>query len=232
VKVERGGPSALQRAHDGGEDIGTRIGGTPARRQRPDSASPPSSRPDGGPLLGAMILGAAGLAWTMWGASGVSGAASGALPIAGIAVGLVILLWSARLWRSAARASGSRPSAPPGKGSRSMASSAGFRLVMALEVIALAGGVAILGGTGNREYMSAWFATVVGLHFAAFGRLFWAGFHWLAAALIAAGVAGAIVGLAGGGVGGISAVSGLTAAASLFAASGWTLARIPRSTSP
>jgi hypothetical protein len=110
-----------------------------------------------------------------------------------------------------------------------MASSASFRLVVALEVIALIGGAAVLGATGHREYLSAWFATVVGLHFVAFGRLFWAGFHWLAAALIVAGVAGATVGIAGGGAGGINAVSGLIAAVSLFSCCGWTLARIHRS---
>ncbi|MDX6554098.1 MAG: hypothetical protein QOD86_293 [Miltoncostaeaceae bacterium] len=110
-----------------------------------------------------------------------------------------------------------------------MASSASFRLVVAIEAIALIVGVAVLGATGHREYLSAWFATVVGLHFVAFGRLFWAGFHWLAAALIVAGIAGTIVGIAGGGVGGINAVSGLLTAASLFACCGWTLARIHRS---
>ena len=63
------------------------------------------------------------------------------------------------------------------------------------------GGAAILGATGRRDYVIAWFAIVVGIHFLAFGRLFFSGFYWLGTALIAAGIAGTIVGLAGGGLG-------------------------------
>jgi hypothetical protein len=42
-----------------------------------------------------------GLAWTEWGASRISGAVSAAIRVVGIVVGLVILLWSARLRRTA-----------------------------------------------------------------------------------------------------------------------------------
>jgi len=62
-----------------------------------------------------------------------------------------------------------------------------------------------------------------GVHFVVFGRLFWAGFYWLGRALVAAGFAGAVVGFAGGGSGAIRAVAALIAAASLFAACGWTI---------
>jgi hypothetical protein len=53
--------------------------------------------PERGALLGAMISGVVGLAWTEWGASGVSGAVSVVIRVAGIVVGLVIFFWSARL---------------------------------------------------------------------------------------------------------------------------------------
>lgn len=38
-------------------------------------------------------------------------------------------------------------------------------------------------------------ATVVGVHFLAFGRPFWIGFYWVGTALIAAGIAEGMVGL-------------------------------------
>src|ERR1035437_1616602 len=106
-----------------------------------------------------------------------------------------------------------------------MLSSPTYRRIVVLEVVALFGGATLLGATGHHEYVIAWFATVVGVHFLAFGRLFFAGFYWLGTSMIAAGSAGAIVGLAGGGLGGIEATSGLIAAASLFAAGGSTVAR-------
>jgi hypothetical protein len=170
--------------------------------------------PDRGALTGAMISGVFGLAWTEWGASGISEAVSVAIRVVGIVVGLVILFRAARLRRSARE-----------NGSGSMFSSPTYRRIVILEVVALFGGAALLGAIGHHEYVIAWFATVVGAHFLAFGRLFFAGFYWLGTALIAAGIAGAIVGLAGGGLAGIEATSGLIAAASLFAAGGSTVAR-------
>jgi hypothetical protein len=104
-----------------------------------------------------------------------------------------------------------------------MFSSPRYLLVVALEILAIGGGNALLGSTGLSEYVAAWVATVIGLHFVAFGRLFWLGFYVLGAALIAAGAAGATVGLADGGPDAISATSGLIAAASLFVAGGWTV---------
>lgn len=183
-----------------------------------------------------MIAGLFGVAWTEWATSGISGAASESVRGTGIVVGLVIFFWSARLWWSATRERGSASVAPPRKRSRSMFSSPAFWLVVALEVVAIRGGTALLGVTGNRDYAIAWVAIVVGMHFLAFGRLFWAGAYRLGAALIAAGMAGAMVGFAGGGVGGIKATSGLLAAASLYVAGGWTLRDAsrppPRAVSP
>jgi hypothetical protein len=112
-----------------------------------------------------------------------------------------------------------------------MFSSRAFRLVVALEVAALFGGAFLLGAAGHREYVIAWYAAVVGIHFLAFGRLFWVGYSWLGTALIVAGIAGVVVGFTGGGSGGIEATSGLIAAASLFVAGGgWTIVRARAST--
>ncbi len=196
-----------------------RTGGAEAERLsdstvRNGYASGMETAPDQGALTGAMISGVFGLAWTEWGASGISGAVSTAVRIVGIVVSLVIVFWSAHMRRSARE-----------HGSGNMFSSPSYRRVVVPEVVALFGGAALLGATGHHEYVIAWFATVVGVHFLAFGRLFFAGFYWLGTALIAAGIAGAVVGLAGGGLGGVEVTTGLIAAASLFAAGGSTVAR-------
>jgi len=104
-----------------------------------------------------------------------------------------------------------------------MFASKGFWLVAVLEVVVIRGGTGLLDAVGGRDYIIAWVAGVVGVHFVAFGRLFWPGFYWLGAALVAAGIAGTVVGLAGGGGAGIQVTAGLMAAVSLFAAGGWTV---------
>lgn len=164
-----------------------------------------------------------GLMWTEWGVSGVSGSISVTIRIAGVMVVLVIFFLGARLLRSAPRESSKR-------GAGSMFSSRAYWLVVALELVALGGGAGFLGATGHYGYIIAWFAAVVGLHLLAFGRLFWVGFYWLGTALIAAGIAGSIVGLTGGGVGGVEVTSGLIAGASLFVAGGWGVGRARAST--
>lgn len=172
------------------------------------------SVPDRGALTGTIISGVFGLAWTEWGASGISGGFSTAVRVVGIVVGLVIVLWSVRLRRSVRE-----------NGSGSMFSSPSYQRIVVPEVVALFGGAALLGATGHHEYVIAWFATVVGVHFLAFGRLFFTGFYWLGMALIAAGIAGTVVGLVGGGLGRIEVTTGLISAASLFVAGGLTVAR-------
>jgi hypothetical protein len=169
-------------------------------------------------LTGAMIAGGFGIAWVLWGASGLSGGPAVDVRVVGLVLGLAIVLGGALLQARARRAGTTRPDAPG-----SLFASRSYRLVVLGEVIALVGGGLLLGSTGHSEYAVAWYAFVVGVHFVLFGRLFWAGFYWLGAALIAAAVAGAIVGFTGGGPDAIRAVSALIAAASLFAAGGWTV---------
>ena len=83
----------------------------------------------------------------------------------------------------------------------------------------------LLGVIGHREYIVAWVAAVVGVHLPGFGRQFWVGFYWLGAALVAAGIVGAMVGLVGGSAGAIKGAAGLIAAASLFVAGGSTIVK-------
>jgi len=179
-----------------------------------------------------MISSVFGFVWTQSAASGLSGAASGVIRTAGILVGLTIFLLSAfllsksfsnaRLQRTAPAETEPSDEAHPG-GARFKFSPLTFVVIVVLEVAAIRGGTALLGATGGAEYQSAMVALIVGIHFAAFGRLFWAGFYWIALALIIAAVAGFVTGLAGGGVHGIDAVSGLIAAASLFGSGVWAL---------
>jgi hypothetical protein len=97
-----------------------------------------------------------------------------------------------------------------------------------VEVISLFGGAAVLSADGETAYTISWFALVVGVHFLAFGRVFWAGYHIIGLVLIGGALAGAITGLAGGSAAGIRAVTGLVAAADLFLAAAWTLLRVAR----
>jgi hypothetical protein len=183
------------------------------------------ARDDAEALVGAMLAGAFGLAWALWGAAGVAGSAAVIIRVVGIVIGLLILGCSVWLRRSIRREDRSAEVMGRKGGSGSMFSSAGYRLVVGLEVIGLFGGGALLGATGHSEYTIAWYASVVGIHFLVLGRLYWAGFYLLGAALIAAGFVGAIVGLAGGSSSAVKATSGLVAATSLFTAGSWTVLR-------
>jgi hypothetical protein len=122
-----------------------------------------------------------------------------------------------------ARASVLRRSSPPGAHESSLFSSTAYRWIVAVEVIALFGGGAVLAATGETAYTIAWFALIVGAHFLVFGRVFWAGFYVIAVVLIGGALAGAITGLAGGSAAGIRAVTGLVTAADLFLAAAWTV---------
>jgi hypothetical protein len=179
---------------------------------------------DTGSLLGAMIAGVFGLGWAEWGASGLNGMTSVTVRAAGIVLGLVVIGWSIGLRRSVVRRGGS---AMP---SSSMFASRAYLRTLIGEGIALGIGCALLGGTGNADYIIAWCAIVVGVHFLVFGRLFWSGFYWLGATLIVAGAAGAVVGVAGGGQDAIDVVSGLLTAISLFAAGGRALVLVQAGT--
>jgi hypothetical protein len=163
-----------------------------------------------------MISGGFGLAWAQWGASGLAGLAAVAIRVAGIVLGLAIIVGAARLLPSSSEV--------PANHRVSMFGSRAYRVIVGIEVVALFGGGAILGATGHSAYVAAWFAAVVGAHFLAFGRLFAPFFSALGLLLVAGGVAGAAVGLAGGGRDDITAVASLVAAASLLTAGFWGLA--------
>lgn len=153
---------------------------------------------------GVMIAGVFGAAWAEWGASGLSSTPSQVVGIAGLVAGAGIVAGSIRLRRTGTDSS------------TSMFRSPVFRAVVGIEAVALAAGAIILSSTGHKGYIAAWFAIVVGVHFLALGRVFFARYFALGLALIAGGVAAALVGVLGGGNDAIESTAGLTAAASLL----------------
>jgi hypothetical protein len=172
---------------------------------------------DGGALVGAMVAGGFGAAWSLWAATGLPATAAAVARIAGVAIAVAIVAGGVVLHRF------STPRPAPDEGS--MFSSTPYRVTVALEVAALVGGNLLLNGTGHQKYVIAWVAAVVGIHFLAFGRLFWTGFYWLGAALVTSGAIAAIVGLSGGGADAVTALCGLLTAGSLFVAGASTLVR-------
>jgi hypothetical protein len=168
-------------------------------------------------LVGTMISGGFGLAWALWGASGLGGPGAVAVRVTGIVLGSAIIGGAARRLRSTS-------DVPDGRRG-SMFRSHAYGVIVGLEVVALFGGGAVLGATGHSAYVAAWFAAVVGAHFVAFGRLFAPFFGALGLLLVAGGVAGAAVGLGGGGRHAITAVASLVAAVALLGAGLWSLAR-------
>lgn len=169
-------------------------------------------------LVGVAIAGGFGIGWVLWAASGLRGGAATAVRIAGVVIGALIV--ASALWRQRAVEPGA---AAPRRGSESMFRSRGYLAWVAAEVVALVVGNSVLGATGHGEYVAAWTALVVGVHFLGFGRLFVAMFYWVGAAFLVAAVVGAATGAAGGSRQDVAAATGLIAAVSLFVAGGWGL---------
>lgn len=165
-----------------------------------------------------MISAAFAIAWAMWGASGLPSTAGALIRIAAVVVGIALIARAAVLRRGRSR--------PDLEGS--IFAAPAYRWIVAVEILALFGGGAILGATGKSAYTIAWFAFIVGVHFLWFGRAFWTGFYPIGLILIAGAIAGMITGLAGGSAAHIRGVTGLTAAADLFGASAWTVLRSDR----
>ena len=173
------------------------------------SAPVPAEAPAGfdarGALLGALVMAGFGIGWTAWGAGVLGRGAATALQIAGLGVGLLLIIAAVRRLRQS----------PPGSGI-SMVGTRSYWTLVAAEAVAIAAGLAILGAMGASRYSAAWVATVVGVHFLAFGRLFWRGFLLVGASLLAGSALALGLGLAGAGDSVVVAVAALAAAAVLF----------------
>lgn len=159
-------------------------------------------------LVGATISAILGIAWSIWAASGLPKIPKIVVAAIGVVLGLVILIPIIQARRSAT----ATPNPP------SIFSSWSYRILVILKVAAVVVGSIVLSRTGHTQYISPLVAFVVGVHFLGFGQFFWRGYYVLSVAVIAAAVAGTIVGLTGQSSGAITATTGIIAAISLFAA--------------
>ena len=167
-------------------------------------------------LVGVRIAAVAAAAWTLWGASGLHDSASVVVRVVGIVLAVLILVVALRQRRGEPRAQ------------RSMFATQSYRVTVAVEAVTLAVGAVLLSRTGHSEYIIAWTAAVVGLHFLIFGRLFAARFYLLGAALIAAAIIGAAINIGGASQDQATAATGLIAAASLLLTAGMILVSRPQ----
>ncbi len=136
--------------------------------------------------LGAVVGAVFGLVFVLVN-SGAAGAPwATVLRVLGALV-FVAVLWHQRRYSASSGPAGTRPGALRT-----------YWTSVVLEVVALVAGTAILSRTGHGEYGVAWVALVVGVHFLPFASAFdLPSFRWLGASLIALGVAGTALGVAG-----------------------------------
>lgn len=153
-------------------------------------------------LVGLVIGSGFGVLWVFLGSDGLAGSIALIVRIVAVGAFAVILVRVVMLLRTAApRGGGSAPS---------MFGSRAYLVIVVIEVLALILGARLLDATGLGRYGITWTAIVVGLHFVGFGWFFQPLFYRLAAAQLTIGVAGVVVGLAGGSATAIAAVTGLT----------------------
>ncbi|HEY2195178.1 MAG TPA: hypothetical protein VGH76_23170 [Actinomycetospora sp.] len=124
-----------------------------------DTGGPPPRQA----LVGAAIAGLFAGLWVVWGGGGLDGGGRVVLSVVGILLGLAVA--------AAAVVLATRARSGDGQGG-SMFASRAYRLIVVAEVVALVVGNVLLGRTGHPQYVIAWTAFVVGVHFLAFGRAF------------------------------------------------------------
>lgn len=169
-------------------------------------------RRERGALVGALVYGVAGAAWSLWGSGGLPGPLSVVVAVVGVLAGAVVVVTAALGLRHAQR------EAAPMTGSRA------YRLTTLAECAAIAAGAVVLALLGLQAFFIAWTALVVGGHFLVFGRLFDPRFRVVGALLVGAAVLGTVVGLVSGSPAATAAVCGLLSATVLLAAGGLVFA--------
>jgi hypothetical protein len=117
-----------------------------------------------------------------------------------------------------------------GGSSETLAPASGFVnrsywLIVALEAVALFGGLAVVNGVLHRTAVSvAWVAVVVGVHFFGLGRIWRMQlYHWLGAAITVLGLAGFLIYALGGQAAAVGLVAGVGSGAALYATVGVAL---------
>src|SRR5215469_5862363 len=113
-----------------------------------------------------------------------------------------------------------------------------YWLIVALEAVALFGGLAVLNGALHGKAVSvAWVALIVGVHFFGLARIWRMPlYHWLGTAMTVLGLAGFLIYALGGSAEIVGLVAGVGSGAALYLAIGVVvgdalLGRVPRSTS-
>jgi hypothetical protein len=115
-----------------------------------------------------------------------------------------------------------RPSALPDESARG-GFGRGYWLVVGVEVVAIATGIALLNGPLDAPYASVgWISLVVGLHFFALARV-WREplFGWLGGPIALCGLVGLVGAALGASAAFVAVVAGMLPAALLFAFSAW-----------
>jgi hypothetical protein len=127
----------------------------------------------------------------------------------------------------ALRAAAQRPAAERGDGA---GFNRGFGIVVAVEVVALFGGLQVLGRVFDAPDAGvAWISLVVGLHFVALAVVWGeSSLHVLGGAVTVCGVAGLVLAATGADPSAVAAVAGVVPGFILLAAGGWAAARSAR----
>ncbi|SKA95714.1 hypothetical protein SAMN06295879_2069 [Agreia bicolorata] len=167
---------------------------------------------DRGALIGSIVSGVFGVAWSFWGSSGLPHFAALCAQLAATLLGLVLIIAAVKRLTRIAKVSDS-PSRR-----QTLFSSRAYVIIVVAEVLAIFGGNVVLTVTGQDQFRIVLVSAIVGVHFLVFGRLFWSGFYWLGAAMLATATAGTIVGLSTDYANLILVITGFGSAASLFVA--------------
>ena len=152
-------------------------------------------QPAAGAEIGSLIGGAFGLVFLIVNSTGFSTLGRALVLIVGIAafaaIAFLALRGLGRMKRAQAQTADSqvRTGGPFGRS---------YWIIVAIEAVALFGGIRLLSGMGHPELGVAWVAFVVGTHFYALGSVFKLGrFHILATVVTLCGIAGFIAFFAG-----------------------------------
>ncbi|WP_245716498.1 hypothetical protein [Micromonospora humi] len=162
-------------------------------------------------MIGSLVAISFGTVFIMVNSGGLPSPWPLVLRIAGLVVAALLLVGLFRVARQAT---------PAAQGSEA----AGFMdrrywIVVALEAVALFGGLAVINNVLDRPAVAvAWVAVVVGVHFFGLAAVWkMPRYHWLGAVMTALGLAGFLTYALGGDAGAVGLISGVGCGAALFA---------------
>ncbi|ODU02868.1 MAG: hypothetical protein ABS81_16170 [Pseudonocardia sp. SCN 72-86] len=171
------------------------------------------SRPAAGLIVGIVF----GLVFVIVNSGPLGSPASTVLRIAGVVVAAVLL------FVLQARLRGGSGVGMAGEGGAGF--TRGYWIVVAVEAVALFGGLVLINGVfGHGEFGVAWVAVVVGVHFFGLGAVWHApSLHVLGGVLTGLGILGAVLGLVTGSEAWIAGVAGVGSGAALLGGTAYAL---------